>query len=70
MIKKFLTLRKRVIHYFRNHVEINAIVHVIAGIGLGILIASPLAFPHPVRWAVILVAISFCGHLYALFAKK
>lgn len=56
--------------YFGNHVEFNALTHVIGGIGLGIVIASPLAYPHPLRWGLILLTISLCCHAYALSAKK
>lgn len=57
-------------NYFKNHVEYNAFVHVLAGIGLGILIASPLTFPHPVRWGLIFVGLSVLGHLYTITVKK
>ncbi|HEX8966104.1 MAG TPA: hypothetical protein VF820_06765 [Patescibacteria group bacterium] len=69
MVKQLLKYRKKAMLYFGHHVEYNAFVHVLAGIGLGILIASPIAFPHPVRWALTLLALSIVGHLYTLFAK-
>jgi len=70
MLKLFLKYRKHAIKYFSNHVEFNALVHVIGGIGLGILIALPFAFPHPVRWALVLLGISLLGHIYTLTVKK
>ncbi|MGH7246407.1 MAG: hypothetical protein ACREGI_05760 [Candidatus Levyibacteriota bacterium] len=70
MLKKFFLVRKRALSYFGKHVEYNALVHVLGGIGLGILIASPFAFPHPVRWALTLLGLSLLGHLYVLFQRK
>lgn len=69
-MKKYFTARKRVITYFKAHVEYNAVVHFLAGIGLGILIASPIAFPHPVRWALVFVGLSILGHFFALLNSK
>ncbi len=70
MFKTYFKYRKQAIGYFKNHPEYNATVHVVGGIGLGILIASPLTFPHPLRWAAIFMSVSLLGHLYILFAKK
>jgi len=70
MVKAYLKYRKTAMLYFKNHVEYNAVVHVLGGIGLGILIASPLAQPHPIRWALIFITISIAGHLYTVMAKK
>jgi len=68
--KGILKLRKRAINYFGRHVEFNALVHALAGIGFGILIAAPIAYPHPVRWALFLLGLSFLGHLFAMSSKK
>lgn len=70
MMKSFTKARKTALGYFKNHIEVNAFVHLLGGIGLGILVASPFANPHPVRWALIFLALSLLGHLYALAAKK
>ncbi len=56
--------------YFANHVRYNSLVHVIAGIGIGILITYPLIGAHPVRWGIALVAVGILGHLYPLMLKK
>ena len=69
-MKLLLKLRKKAVTYFGHHVEFNALTHVIGGIGLGIVIAAPIAYPHPVRWALALLAISLAGHVYAITAKK
>lgn len=70
MFRGYLKYRKRVIGYFKNHVEYNAAVHTLGGIGIGILIASPLADTHPIRWGLIFLGLSLLGHVYALGAKK
>ncbi len=57
--------RQKYLGYLANHVEFNAAIHVLAGIGLGIIIAGPLIYPHPVRWALVFLALSLMGHLYA-----
>lgn len=61
---------KKIIEYFKKHAEYNSIVHAIGGIGIGILIASPFADPHPVRWGLMLLGVSILGHLYPLMMKK
>jgi hypothetical protein len=70
MIKTFFHYRKRAIAYFSRHVEYCAMIHALGGIGVGILISSPMAFPHPVRWGLVFLGASLIGHLYALHAKK
>jgi hypothetical protein len=70
MLKAFFKYRKKAIAYFGRHVEFNALTHLIGGIGLGIVIAAPLANPHPLRWALILLAIGIFCHIYAVSAKK
>jgi len=70
VVKTFLSYRRRAVSYFRDHVEYSAAVHVLGGIGLGILLASPMAFPHPVRWAGVLLGLSLAGHLYAIASVK
>lgn len=54
--------------YFKKHIAYTSLVHAIGGIGIGILIASPVAGIHPVRFGIALLAISLLGHLYAWFA--
>lgn len=66
MLKTYNKYRKTAISYFSKHVEFNAAVHAVGGIGVGILIAGPMANPHPVRWAAVFLIISLVGHLYAL----
>ncbi len=59
---------KKAIAFMKKHPEYNATIHTIGGIGIGILIASPVAGIHPVRWGITLLIISLLGHVYALFA--
>lgn len=54
--------------YFKKHIAYTSIVHVIGGIGIGIIIASPVAGIHPVRWGIALLIVSLLGHVYAWFA--
>lgn len=70
MLKEYFKYRKKAIVYFKNHPEYNACVHVLGGIAIGILIAVPLTFPHPLRWAFVFGGLSIAGHLYTLAAKK
>lgn len=60
---------KRADKYFSKHVWFNSTVHAIGGIGVGILIASPIIGAHPVRWGVTLLVISALGHIYAIYSK-
>jgi len=70
MFKKYLRYRGIAITYFKHHPEYNALVHALGGIAIGILIAEPLIFPHPIRWALIFAGLGIAGHLYTLVAKK
>ncbi|MCL4418597.1 hypothetical protein M1146_00680 [Patescibacteria group bacterium] len=58
-------LYKKATNYFKNHPEYNSLVHAIGGLGVGILIASPIIGPHPVRWGLGLLVLSILGHVYA-----
>ncbi len=61
---------KKETSYLKKHVAYTSIIHLIGGIGIGVLITYPLAGTHPVRWGIALLAISFLGHIYAWFAKN
>ena len=62
-------MMKKANKYFGQHVLFNSIVHTIGGIGIGVLIASPIANPHPVRLGVFLLFLSGLGHLLAIKSK-
>lgn len=60
---------KRAEAYMKKHPMYNSLVHAIGGIGIGILIASPVAGIHPVRWGAAFLVVSALGHLYAWKSK-
>lgn len=62
-------MNKKISKYFAAHPLYNSVVYAVGGIGIGIFIASPIASPHPVRWAATLLTISFLGHVYILWEK-
>ena len=70
MFADYTKSRKITLAFFRTHIEYTALIHTLGGIGLGIIIASPLTFPHPVRWALVFLGLSLLGHLYPLTLKK
>ena len=59
---------KKANKFFGKHSAYNATVHAVGGIGVGILIASPVAGVHPVHWGVALLILCLLGHVYAWFA--
>ncbi len=58
-------MQKKIILYFKKHPMYNSIVHGIGGVGIGILLASPVAGVHPVRFGVAFLLVGVAGHLYA-----
>jgi len=70
MFKAYQKYYKNAVSYFSKHVEVNSIVHALGGIGIGIIVAMPLAKPHPVRWGLIFIALSIVGHVYAMMSGK
>jgi len=65
----FYMLSSQAEKYFKKHTAYNSWAHGFGGIGVGILLARPIAASHPVRWAVIFLAISAGMHLYTLTKK-
>ena len=61
---------KKIMDYFSKHPAYSGIVHFIGGVGIGILIARPVAGTHPLRWGITLLIIAILGHVYALYMKK
>lgn len=70
MLKSYLKKRQKILKFLGAHAEYNAFIHVISGIGIGILITYPLVGPHPIRWAVVFLTIGVLGHLYPLLAER
>ena len=62
-------MNKKVSRYFSRHPVINALSHLLIGVGIGILVTRPLVGIHPVRVAAILVILGICSHLYPLVKK-
>ncbi len=60
---------KKITKYFQQHVYYNSGVHMLAGIGIGILITYPLVGSHPLRWGITLLLISLVAHFYPLWKK-
>ena len=58
----------KIMKYFKAHPVYNSVVHVMAGIGLGLLLARPL-IDHPVKWGVGLIVVAVLAHLYPLMKK-
>lgn len=61
---------KDIMNYFKKHPSYNSVVHILAGIGIGILVARPFAGTHPVKWGVAFLTLSILGHLKPLFLKN
>lgn len=59
---------KKAMEYFKKHPNYNSVVHALGGLGVGVIIASPVAGTHPVRVGVTLLLLSAIGHIYAWFA--
>lgn len=57
-------------NYFSKHVWYTSIVHAIAGVGLGIIIARPIDASHPVKLGLILLTVATLGHIYPMTLKK
>lgn len=56
---------KKIVKYMSKHPHYNAGVHWLGGVGLGFLLAYPVAREHPVRWGVAFLVLSLLGHLKA-----
>lgn len=67
IIMKYL---KKAEAYFSRHVFYGQLIHLIGGMGLGILITYPLVGEHPVRWGLALLAVALIGHLAPWLNKK
>lgn len=59
---------KKAINFMKKHPIYSSSVHAIGGIGVGILIASPVAGAHPVRWGLAFIVVAIAGHIYAFFS--
>lgn len=60
---------KKLNKYFKEHSFYNSSVHLLIGVGLGILLTYPYIGAHPVRWGVAILIIGGLGHLYPLMTR-
>ena len=60
---------RRMLKYYTKHPMYADTIHVLGGIGFGIILARPLACEHPVRWGVAFLVLSLAGHWWAATAK-
>lgn len=56
---------KRIMKYYAKHQIYADAIHVLGGIGIGILLARPMAGDHPVRWGITFIVLSLAGHWWA-----
>ncbi|MBI3485916.1 hypothetical protein HY025_03120 [Candidatus Daviesbacteria bacterium] len=61
---------KKIENYFSKHISYNSAIHLLAGMGIGILLTNPLFGGHTVRWGLGLLALGLLGHLYPFLVKK
>ena len=59
---------KKVLAFAKKNPAYVAVIHAIGGIGIGILIASPVAGIHPVHWGAAFIIVALLGHLYMWIA--
>ncbi len=61
---------KKINKYLGQHVFYNALVNMIAGIGIGILITYPFVGIHPMRWGIALIIIGLAGNMLPAMMQK
>lgn len=57
---------KQLKKYFKKNPTYNSIVHIIGGMGIGILMVYPIVGPHPMRWGIGMILLAVLGYLWAL----
>ena len=60
---------KKAMRFMKKHPTYTASIHAIGGVGIGMLIASPLAGVYPFRFGIVFIIIAALGHIYAWVAK-
>lgn len=65
MIKYYKASQK----YLAKHVDFNGLIHLLGGMGIGFLLAYPVAGIHPVRFGVFFLVLSAIGHIWAATQK-
>jgi hypothetical protein len=61
---------KKLENYFKKNPTYNSVVHLIIGIGVGILVTYPYVGAHPLRWGVLFLVVGLVLHLYPWWSKK
>lgn len=61
---------KKVQEYFKAHPYYNSAVHVLIGVGLGILLTYPLVGAHPLRYGLALLGLGAVLHFCPMFVKS
>ncbi|MCL4338880.1 hypothetical protein M1271_04275 [Patescibacteria group bacterium] len=70
MYKSYLKLRQNSIKYFEKHIDYNSFIHILGGIGIGVIITYPFIGIHPIRWGLVFIGLAILGHIYAMTGKK
>ena len=60
---------KKMLKYFAKNSSYNSFVHFLGGLGVGFLLAYPIAGIHPVRWGLAFIGLSLAGHVWAGYRK-
>lgn len=58
---------KKMDKFFWSHPRWNSLAHILIGIGVGFILARPLATIHPVRWGIAFIVVGLLIHLKAMF---
>lgn len=56
----------KICKYFTKHPHENSMAHLFIGVGVGFLLAYPLAATHPVRWGVVFIVLGLVIHARAM----
>jgi hypothetical protein len=69
MTKDWMKAEEKMLKYFKAHPRVNALAHLLVGMGVGVLMTYPLVMNHPLRWGFALVGLGLAVHLYPLLDK-
>lgn len=66
MPKEWQKLDVKMFKYFKAHPRVNALAHLLIGVGIGILVTYPMVGVHPLRWGMGVLGVGLLVHLYPL----